>query len=163
MSKEKKRRLGYGMKPRGVQVVSATEVQAEPAKEAVTEPPETVPGGYNLEPETQPGTLQNLESEGEPEPAASVALQDVLERSKEKEPERAKMPSRIMPAEEAKNYRPDLGEQPDGSFNVVLTVGEGYIEAIRQEAEAHGKTVKQWCDEQFNFFLQSWWQPPKAR
>ena len=56
-----------------------------------------------------------------------------------------------------------LGQQSDGSFKLVLAVDEGYIESIRQEAEANSMTPEQWCSQQFNFFLESWWAKPKGR
>lgn len=57
----------------------------------------------------------------------------------------------------------DLGQQADGTFKVVLAIDEGYIESIRQEAEANSMTAEQWCSQQFNFFLESWWSKPKGR
>ena len=57
----------------------------------------------------------------------------------------------------------DLGQQSDGTFKLVLSVDEGYIESIRQEAEANSMTAEQWCSQQFNFFLESWWAKPKGR
>ena len=58
---------------------------------------------------------------------------------------------------------PKIGEQPDGSFNVILRLEEGYIEAVRQWAEAEGLSVEEWVARQFSHYLETWGQPAKSR
>ena len=77
-----------------------------------------------------------------------------------REPKPDEVLYRGMPRVQTLDY---LGQQSDGTFKLVLSVDEGYIESIRQEAESNGMTAEQWCSQQFNFFLESWWAKPKGR
>jgi hypothetical protein len=58
---------------------------------------------------------------------------------------------------------PTLGQQPDGSFKVVLTIPEGYIEMIREEANNSQQTVEQWVSGQFGSTIESWWSRAQGR
>ena len=77
-----------------------------------------------------------------------------------REPKPDEVLYRGMPRVQTLDY---LGQQSDGTFKLVLSVDEGYIESIKQEAESNGMTAEQWCSQQFNFFLESWWAKPKGR
>ncbi len=56
-----------------------------------------------------------------------------------------------------------LGQQLDGSFRVAVRLEEGYIEPVRQWAEAEGITVEEWCSRQLSHYLETWGQPAKSR
>ena len=82
--------------------------------------------------------------------------------------------ARLMSVEEANKYLaslapqagtayPQLGQQPDGSFKVAIRLAEGYIEPVRQWAEAEGITVEEWCSRQLSHYLETWGQPAKSR
>jgi hypothetical protein len=56
-----------------------------------------------------------------------------------------------------------LGEQPDATFKLVVTLEEGYIEPVRQWAESDGLTVEEWVSRLVQQYLESWSQAPKGR
>lgn len=56
-----------------------------------------------------------------------------------------------------------LGEQPDGTFNLVLNIPEGLIEPIREQAASDGVTPEEWCRIRFVEMMDSWWEGPKGR
>lgn len=58
---------------------------------------------------------------------------------------------------------PLLGQQPDGTFKMLTTVQEGYIEPIRQWAAQDGKTPEQWVDDALASYIESWCMPAKGR
>jgi hypothetical protein len=56
-----------------------------------------------------------------------------------------------------------VGERSDGTFGMVLTIAEGYIDPIRQQADSDGVTPEEWVSQRFNEYLETWWSPPKGR
>ena len=54
-----------------------------------------------------------------------------------------------------------LGEQPDGTFKIVVTIPEGYIEPMRQQAESDHETLEEWASKNYSEYLASWWSPPR--
>ena len=54
-----------------------------------------------------------------------------------------------------------LGEQPDGTFKIVVTIPEGYISSIQQQADSDHETPEQWVSKNFAGWLESWWAPPR--
>jgi hypothetical protein len=59
--------------------------------------------------------------------------------------------------------KPLLGEQPNKSFNMVVNIGEGYIDSIRQQAESDGITPEEWVSVRFSEYLESWWAPARSK
>lgn len=55
----------------------------------------------------------------------------------------------------------NLGEQPDGTFKIVVTIPEGYIESIRQQAEVDHETIEEWASKNYSEYLEGWWSPPR--
>lgn len=56
-----------------------------------------------------------------------------------------------------------LGEQPNGDYKTVVTINEGYIEAVRQWAEADKKTVEEWLSDFITAYLESYGSPARSR
>jgi hypothetical protein len=56
-----------------------------------------------------------------------------------------------------------IGENPDGTFGLVVTIPEGYIEPIRGQAESDGVSPEDWVSTRLNEYLESWWSAPKGR
>lgn len=56
-----------------------------------------------------------------------------------------------------------LGEQPNGTYKLVVTLEEGYIEPVRQWAESDGVTVEKWVTNLIQTYLESWSQAAKGR
>jgi hypothetical protein len=56
-----------------------------------------------------------------------------------------------------------LGPRADGSYGIVLTVPEGYWDAVQQWAEADGVTAEEWCNMRFTEFVETWSSPAKGR
>jgi len=55
-----------------------------------------------------------------------------------------------------------LGEQPDGTYKLVVTVPEGYIGGIETQAEADGVSLERWVSDRLEEVFQSWWSAPKS-
>jgi hypothetical protein len=169
--------------------VSATTVHQEVAEKPVAEVISMLETPCTLE--TKP--LQNLElQEGEPE-TASMGLEELMRRSQEaaksvvavegdKEPEIAAGKFSVMLEEpeglrESREKHPllqikngniefvstGLGEQPDGSYRVAVTIPEGYLSAVQDWAAAEQATVEQWMDNQFLAFMESYGAPARSR
>ena len=72
-----------------------------------------------------------------------------------------------------KNGKPDelmgtfeaiaLGQQPDGSTKVVVTIQEGYFEAVTQWAESDGVPVEQWLSDRLYEYISTYGEPAKGR
>lgn len=58
---------------------------------------------------------------------------------------------------------PMLGQQEDGTFKMVVTVREGIIEPLRQQAEADRQTPEEWLSERLGDYLDNWWSPAASR
>ena len=56
-----------------------------------------------------------------------------------------------------------LGDQPDGTHNMLVKIQEGYIEPIRQWAEQDGKTPEEWVTDALASYLETWSQPAAKR
>jgi hypothetical protein len=56
-----------------------------------------------------------------------------------------------------------IGEQPDGSYKAVVTIGEGYWNAIKEWAEADGLTAEQWLSNLVMANVETYGQPAKGR
>ena len=60
-------------------------------------------------------------------------------------------------------YQAELGPQADGSFLIAVRLEEGYLEPVRQWAEAEGISPEEWCSRQLSHYLETWGQPAKSR
>jgi hypothetical protein len=58
---------------------------------------------------------------------------------------------------------PGLGLQKDGTFGIVLTLPEGLIDPIREQAESDKISPEEWCRMRFLEYIESWWSAPKGR
>lgn len=56
-----------------------------------------------------------------------------------------------------------LGLQPDGTTKVVVTIQEGYWDAVQQWAEANGVTVEQWLSDRLYEYVSTYGEPAKGR
>jgi hypothetical protein len=56
-----------------------------------------------------------------------------------------------------------IGPQPDGSEKFVVTVQEGYTDAVRQWAEADGVPVQQWLSDRLYEYISTYGEPAKGR
>ena len=56
-----------------------------------------------------------------------------------------------------------LGPQPDGSTKVVVTIEEGYWEAVQQWAEADGVPVERWLSDRLYEYVSTYGEPAKGR
>ena len=55
------------------------------------------------------------------------------------------------------------GPQPDGSEKFVITIQEGYPEAVRQWAESDGVPVEQWLSDRLYEYISTYGEPAKGR
>lgn len=216
MSKgQKKRRVGVGMKPRGVQgdtmqkatmgvdTASGSEGQTEIVKVPESEPQQQEQRGPTLEAKNDVSEeVEKVSTVAAPPTEDAVSdLQKALEMSAEKGPEAVHIPTleeheksveegrairlddpryvhySIAEIEAAMNkgasvsIAPDgkvnlggtLGPRPDGSHGIVLTVPEGYWEAVQQWAESEGISPEEWCNMRFVECIEVWGQPAKGR
>lgn len=58
---------------------------------------------------------------------------------------------------------PHVGQREDGTFGVVVTLAEGLIEPIGEQAAADKITVEEWLNMRLAEYLETWWQPAKSR
>lgn len=65
------------------------------------------------------------------------------------------------PTEEAPEQR--RGERGDGTFGMVVSIPEGYIDIIRDQAESDGITPEAWMNIRVQEIMDQWWQVPKGR
>lgn len=56
-----------------------------------------------------------------------------------------------------------IGPQPDGSEKFIITIQEGYTDAVRQWAEADGVTVEQWLSDRLYEYVSTYGEPAKGR
>jgi hypothetical protein len=56
-----------------------------------------------------------------------------------------------------------IGLQPDGSTKVVVTIQEGYWEAVQQWAEADGVEVERWLSDRLYEYISTYGEPAKGR
>ena len=56
-----------------------------------------------------------------------------------------------------------IGLQPDGSTKVVVTIEEGYWEAVQQWAEADGVPVERWLSDRLYEYISTYGEPAKGR
>lgn len=56
-----------------------------------------------------------------------------------------------------------LGLQPDGSYKIVTTIPEGYLQAVKDWAENDGVTLEEWVNRQLSGYLENWGSPAKGR
>ena len=173
--------------------VASNEGQEEGVKDPVSEPADRVQEGGGLLEEISTISDKTAENEKMPSVAVSggQSLDEMLAQSKQENPVMGGLRRATPEEEEAfrqqtviRTVRPftaeelatlddlpagkitlrsELGEQPDGSFNVILRLEEGYIEAVRQWAEAEGLSVEEWVARQFSHYLETWGQPAKSR
>jgi uncharacterized protein YciI len=55
------------------------------------------------------------------------------------------------------------GPQPDGTTKVIVTIQEGYWEAVQQWAEADGVPVEQWLSDRLYEYISTYGEPAKGR
>jgi hypothetical protein len=60
-----------------------------------------------------------------------------------------------------KRYR--LGDQPDGSCGFIVKVQEGYVDAVKQWAEADGVEVERWLSDRLYEYISTYGEPAKGR
>ena len=173
--------------------VASNEGQEEGVKDPVSETADRVQEGGGLLEEISTISDKTAENEKIPSVAVleGQSLEEILAKSKQENPVMGGLRRATPEEEEAfrqqtviRTVRPftaeelatlddlpagkitlrsELGEQPDGSFNVILRLEEGYIEAVRQWAEAEGLSVEEWVARQFSHYLETWGQPAKSR
>jgi hypothetical protein len=56
-----------------------------------------------------------------------------------------------------------LGERPDGTYGLVVTIPEGMIEPIREQAKSDKISAEEWVSTRLTEYLESWWQPAESR
>ena len=56
-----------------------------------------------------------------------------------------------------------LGLQPDGSTKVVVSIQEGYWEAVKDWAEADGVPVERWLSDRLYEYISTYGEPAKGR
>ena len=56
-----------------------------------------------------------------------------------------------------------IGPQLDGTTKVVVTIQEGYWEAVQQWAEADGVPVEQWLSDRLYEYISTYGEPAKGR
>ena len=182
MENTRNKRVGIGQKPRGKQAQSGFEAPSQEKEVAVAagqergvndpvlEAVEGIDRGDGLAVEKSPISDKTEKTEENPTVAISedLELEAILKQSAlEGVPivevlEGPNGAGTERPAETEQQNR-ELGEQPDGSFNVVVRLEEGYIEPVRQWAEAEGISVQEWCSRQLSHYLETWGQPAKSR
>ena len=68
----------------------------------------------------------------------------------------------VRPPLDGKNF-PHVGPQPDGSEKFIITIQEGYTEAVRQWAEADGVDVSRWLSDRLYEYISTYGEPAKGR
>jgi len=58
---------------------------------------------------------------------------------------------------------PEVGQRSDGTFGLVVTIPEGLIDPIQQQAESDGATPEDWVSTRLTEYLESWWSAPRGR
>jgi len=56
-----------------------------------------------------------------------------------------------------------IGPQPDGSEKFIITVAEGYTDAVRQWAESVGVPVERWLSDRLYEYISTYGEPARAR
>jgi predicted HicB family RNase H-like nuclease len=56
-----------------------------------------------------------------------------------------------------------IGPQPDGSEKFIVTVQEGYTDAVRQWAEADGVDVNRWLSDRLYEYISTYGEPAQSR
>ena len=63
----------------------------------------------------------------------------------------------------AEESTPSLGLQPDGSTKVVVSIQEGYWDAVQQWAESDGVPVEQWLSNRLYEYISTYGEPAGKR
>ena len=63
----------------------------------------------------------------------------------------------------APSFARGLGEQPDGTFKLAITIPEGYIDPIREQAESDRMSAEEWSLMRFQEIMDTWWQRAPGR
>ena len=168
---------------------STTEGQPEVELEHVLGSKEGNETPRNLEAENEPESLQNLESSVSQDEGLEKALNESGEGQafEVQHPQMdtslppsflgGKMAPAIIHAGEFNTDRPfdqlqpplggatfpTIGVQPDGSEKFVITVQEGYTDAVRQWAEADGVPVERWLSDRLYEYISTYGEPAKGR
>lgn len=58
---------------------------------------------------------------------------------------------------------PVLGQQADGTFKMVVTIAEGYIDPIKEVAEGDRITPEEWINTRLQEIMDTWWQRAESR
>lgn len=160
-----KNRVGLGMKPRGnnpgqakaaaetESAVSADAGQQQAPQDPQNMPSEQAPSGSSLE-------VQNSDS-GE---AASVSpeaeLADLMAKSQRpKEQEQGGLTSIQDIVEEAAG----IGKRPDGTFGMLVTIPEGYLDPVKEQAASDGVSPEEWMSTRVVELLENFWSPARSR
>lgn len=147
---------------------------------------ESAVSGEEKQPETAsnltPETVQHLESEGESSLQAKMDQMEKIEvggGQNKIDIEKALAASqdgpkliqeRIEAAEKimAETVWPQavvngtVGPQPDGSFNVLVSIPEEYVSGVLEAADSSQSTPNQWGSERFLEYLEAYYTPPKG-
>jgi hypothetical protein len=185
MTSSKKKNLGKNMKPRGIrpnateqpkaeEPMSAGEVQGQGVKDPVAE----APAGIETPVKQEAEVVQNLDSaDVAPEKAKLDALLMGVSSGPEQDirvtniqvpwdgSDEDLAAAKLLKMENGKIefVDGDLGQQEDGTFKIVVTIREGLISPIEQQAEADRQTSEEWVSERFGEWLDSWWAAPQGR
>jgi hypothetical protein len=54
-----------------------------------------------------------------------------------------------------------LGQQPDGSYKLVVAIPEGYIEGVKSQSELDNMTPEDWVSQKLAEYFEQWWFAPK--
>ena len=72
-------------------------------------------------------------------------------------------PAIIYEASGGKEGLARVGPQPDGTTKVVVSIQEGYWEAVQQWAEADNVPVEQWLSDRLYEYVSTYGEPAKGR
>lgn len=56
-----------------------------------------------------------------------------------------------------------VGQRSDGTFGLVVSIPEGMIEPIREQAASDSVTPEDWVSTRLLEYMESWWSAPKGR
>lgn len=56
-----------------------------------------------------------------------------------------------------------IGQRSDGTFGLVVSIPEGLIEPIRQQAESDRVSPEEWVSTRLVEYLESWWSAPQGK
>lgn len=121
-------------------------------------PIETIKGRYFMGIDTGSGTSKGITQVVAKEAQAGADLVKIMDAETTSD-----LAGKRVFEEELLNSLISLGEQPNGTYKLIVTLEEGYIEPVRQWAESDGVTVEKWVTNLIQTYLESWSQAAKGR